>query len=170
MDNAGQRAPRSSLDPPVALRPIEAAELDAFVELVVSSYARERASAVDAWTEDTRRNARSQVQALLPQGLATPDQHLYSVLEGNAVVGHLWIGMNDVDGFRSAFIYDIHLCEDARGRGLGRQVMALAEETARGLGARDIELHVFAQNTRARRLYEGLGYRITSVSMRKRLG
>lgn len=157
-------------DLPVALRPLDATELDAFVELVISSYAGERASAVDARPADAQRNARSQVEALLPQGLGTPDHHLYSVLEGNAVVGHLWIGMTGVDGFRSAFIYDIHLREDARGRGLGRRVMALAEEAARGLGARDIELHVFAQNTRARRLYESLGYRITSLSMRKRLG
>ncbi|WP_437816038.1 GNAT family N-acetyltransferase [Sorangium sp. So ce1078] len=155
---------------PVALRPLDVTELDAFVDLVVSSYGDERASAVDARTEDAQRNARSQVEALLPQGLATPDHHLYSVMEGNALVGHLWIGVTSVDGFRSAFVYDIHLREDARGRGLGRRVMALAEEAASGLGARDIELHVFAQNTRARRLYESLGYRMTSLSMRKRLG
>ncbi|WP_437578773.1 GNAT family N-acetyltransferase [Sorangium sp. So ce887] len=155
---------------PVALRSIDVTELDAFVELVVCSYADERASAMDARTEDAQRNARSQVEALLPQGLATPDHHLYSVLEGNAAVGHLWIGVTHVDGFRSAFIYDIHLREDARGRGLGRRVMALAEEAAHGLGARDIELHVFAQNSRARRLYESLGYRVTSLSMRKHLG
>ncbi|WP_437969267.1 GNAT family N-acetyltransferase [Sorangium sp. So ce260] len=155
---------------PVALRPLDVTELDAFVDLVVSSYGDERASAVDARTEDAQRNARSQVEALLPQGLATPDHHLYSVMEGDALVGHLWIGVTSVDGFRSAFIYDLHLREDARGRGLGRRVMVLAEEAARGLGARDIELHVFAQNTRARRLYESLGYRMTSLSMRKRLG
>ncbi|XXX78955.1 GNAT family N-acetyltransferase [Sorangium sp. So ce134] len=157
-------------DLPVSLRPLDAAELDAFVDLVARSYADERASAVEAQTEDALRNARSQVETFLSQGLATPDHHLFAVLEGSAVVGHLWIGLTTVDGFRSAFIYDIQLREGARGRGLGRRVMALAEETARGLDARDVELHVFAQNTRARRLYESLGYRITSVGMRKRLG
>ncbi|WP_437276729.1 GNAT family N-acetyltransferase [Sorangium sp. So ce375] len=157
-------------DLPVALRPLDVTELDAFLDLVVSSYASERASAVDARLEEARRNGRSQVEALLPQGLATPDHHLYSVLEGSVAVGYLWIGMNDVDGFRSAFVYDIHLREEARGRGLGRRVMVLAEEAARALGGRDMELHVFAQNTRARRLYESLGYRMTSLSMRKHLG
>ncbi|WP_437318794.1 N-acetyltransferase family protein [Sorangium sp. So ce385] len=157
-------------DLPISLRPLEVAELEAFVDLVVCSYAEQRASAVDARTEDEQRNARSQIEAFLPQGLATPDHHIYAVLEGSAVVGHLWIGMTSADGFRSAFLYDIHLREDARGRGIGRRVMALAEEVARGLGARDIELHVFAQNAPARGLYESLGYRITSISMRKHLG
>lgn len=157
-------------DLPVALRPLGVAELDAFLDRVVCSYAAERASAVDARTEDAQRNARSQVEALLPQGLATPDHHIYSVLEGNAAVGHLWIAVTSVDGFHSAFLYDIHLHEDARGRGVGRRVMVLAEAVARGLGARDLELHVFAQNTRARGLYESLGYRIASLGMRKRLG
>ncbi|AUX41606.1 uncharacterized protein SOCE26_030270 [Sorangium cellulosum] len=155
---------------PVSLRPLEPAELEAFIHLTVRGYAEERAEAVDARAEDAARNARAQVEALLPQGLATPDHHLFAVLEGDVAVGHLWIAVTSVDGFRSVFLYDIHLREDARGRGIGRRVMALAEEAARGLGARDLELHVFASNTRALRFYEALGFRITSVSMRKTIG
>jgi len=92
------------------------------------------------------------------------------VVEGELPVGHLWIAETGVDGFRSVFIYDVRLREDARGRGVGRRVMELAEDVARRLGARDLELHVFAPNARARRLYESLGYRSTSLGMRKTLG
>ncbi|WP_437835806.1 N-acetyltransferase family protein [Sorangium sp. So ce1153] len=152
---------------PISLRPLEATELEAFIRLTIAGYADDRAAAVNARAEDTQRNARNQVEALLPQGLATPDHHLYTVVEGDAAVGHLWLAVTDVDGFRSVVVYDIQLREDARGRGVGRRVMDLAEDVARGLGARDLELHVFAHNTRARRLYETLGYQTTSLCMRK---
>ncbi|WP_437667262.1 N-acetyltransferase family protein [Sorangium sp. So ce1182] len=155
---------------PITLRPMEVSELEAFIRLAIEGYADDRAVAVSARAEDARRNARAQVEALLPRGLATPDHHIYTVVEGDAAVGHLWLAVTDVDGFRSVIIYDIQLREEARGRGVGRRVMELAEEVASGLGARDLELHVFARNTRARRLYETLGYEITSLCMRKTLG
>nr|AYM52291.1 GCN5-related N-acetyltransferase [Sorangium cellulosum] len=154
---------------PITLRPMEASELEAFILHTIEGYADDRAVAVSARAEDARRNARAQVEALLPRGLATPDHHIYTVVEGDAAVGHLWLAVTDVDGFRSVVVYDIQLREEARGRGVGRRVMELAEEAASGLGARDLELHVFARNTRARRLYEALGYEITSLCMRKTL-
>jgi ribosomal protein S18 acetylase RimI-like enzyme len=155
---------------PVELRPLAATELDAVIDVVISGYGDERALAVDARPEDARGNARSQVEALLPHGLATPGHRLYVVLEGHVSVGHLWIAETSVDGFASVFIYDIRLREDARGRGIGRRVMELAEAVARSLGARDLELHTFAHNAPARRLYESVGYRTTSLGMRKTLG
>jgi len=47
--------------------------------------------------------------------------------------------------------------------------MLLAEELARTNGALSIGLNVFADNTVARNLYASLGYRETSVHMRKQL-
>ncbi len=44
------------------------------------------------------------------------------------------------------------------GRGAGRALMAAAEEWARGRGYRLLTLNAFSRNTRARRLYERLGY------------
>lgn len=156
-------------DPPVRLRPLEPSELGALIERIVASYGDERARAAEAPSEAGRRNARLQIASLLPLGLATPNHHLFAALEGEAIVGHLWLAMVDYDGFPSAYVYDLWLDDAARGRGLGRRVMELAEAAARRLGARDLELHVFAHNARARRLYESLDYRVTGVVMRKRL-
>jgi len=155
---------------PVSLRPLDPSELITVLERVISGYAGARVLAVDAPLADAERNARVQTEALLPNGLATPGHHLYGVMEGEVTVGHLWLAISAPDGFPIAFLYDITLREDARGRGLGRQVMALAEDAARSLGARDLELHVFAHNARARRLYELVGYRVTSLMMRKTFG
>jgi RimJ/RimL family protein N-acetyltransferase len=48
--------------------------------------------------------------------------------------------------------------ESARGRGLGRLAMEHIEELAKTLGAKHAQIGVFEFNTRARRLYETLGY------------
>jgi putative acetyltransferase len=42
--------------------------------------------------------------------------------------------------------------------GIGTALMAAAEEWARGVGVRKLELHVFPYNEAAVALYEGLGY------------
>jgi RimJ/RimL family protein N-acetyltransferase len=46
-----------------------------------------------------------------------------------------------------------------RRQGIGRALMAAAEEWARSAGVRKLELHVFPHNTAALELYRGLGYR-----------
>jgi ribosomal protein S18 acetylase RimI-like enzyme len=45
-----------------------------------------------------------------------------------------------------------------RGKGLGRRLLALADETGRSLGARGMSVIVSDANTGARRLYERCGY------------
>lgn len=50
------------------------------------------------------------------------------------------------------------LAADPPGRGVGRLLIAAAEETASSSGARLVGMAVAHTNTRARRLYERLGY------------
>ena len=69
----------------------------------------------------------------------------------------------------SWWVYDVEVDEQARGRGLGRRLMELAEVEVARLGGTSIGLSVFGTNSRARRLYESLGYEPTSIRMRKRL-
>ena len=85
-------------------------------------------------------------------------------MEGETPVGVIWFAMNGTGEARRAFLYDITLEDAHRGRGLGRQAMALFEAEARRLG-----LHVFGHNTRARELYEKLGYVAISVNLSKEL-
>jgi hypothetical protein len=59
---------------------------------------------------------------------------------------------------REAYLFDIELVPEARGRGLGRATMLAAEQTARSLGATRMGLNVFGHNTVAARLYDSLGY------------
>jgi len=55
-------------------------------------------------------------------------------------------------------VSDIVVASAGEGRGVGRALMAAGEEWAREQGYRLMTLSVFLQNTRARKLYEKLGF------------
>ncbi|MFF0201555.1 GNAT family N-acetyltransferase [Streptomyces sp. NPDC005017] len=114
---------------------------------------------------EAREKARSDNEALLPQGLDTPDV-LLSVLEHeSAPVGTLWLALAP----GRAYVYDVETDARFRGRGHGRSLMLLAESQAVAAGRRTIGLNVFVGNTPAERLYESLGYRPVGYSMYKQL-
>ncbi len=69
-----------------------------------------------------------------------------------------------------AKISDLVVLPTCRGRGIGTELVARAEEIARESGAADLYIGVLARNTGARRLYERVGFRDYFVSMAKPLG
>ena len=58
----------------------------------------------------------------------------------------------------SAHLEAIVVHPDARGRGMGRQLMLHTETEVRSQGAESLTLHVFSRNQRARALYEAQGF------------
>ena len=60
----------------------------------------------------------------------------------------------------------IGLLAEYRGRGIGRPLLAATIADARRYGLERIELDVFASNTRARRLYEALGFEAAGLRRR----
>ncbi len=58
----------------------------------------------------------------------------------------------------SAHLETLAVAKEAEGRGMGKALVRAAEETARARGAETMTLHVFGVNTRARGMYEKLGY------------
>jgi ribosomal protein S18 acetylase RimI-like enzyme len=57
-----------------------------------------------------------------------------------------------------AYIQTLEVLPAFRGRGIGAELLARAEESARAAGALSIELHVDMENAAAIRLYESHGY------------
>ena len=107
--------------------------------------------------------------ALLPQGLATPDQFFMHLQDdaSDERVGSMWWSESDKGGRRGAYVYNIEIDESARRRGFARAAFAELERVARGHGVQQIGLHVFGHNTGARRLYDELGFEPTSITLRK---
>ncbi|HSI47606.1 MAG TPA: GNAT family N-acetyltransferase [Ideonella sp.] len=66
-------------------------------------------------------------------------------------------------------VNSVCVCPEARGMGLGRAMMAQADDWAREHRATDMRLVVWAFNEQARKLYEELGYEVLSHTMGKRL-
>ncbi|GAA1404750.1 hypothetical protein AUR04nite_08090 [Glutamicibacter uratoxydans] len=67
------------------------------------------------------------------------------------------------------WIWDILIEDEFRRRGFGKSAMLLAENYASSQGAATLGLNVFGFNTTARRFYESVGYKTTSLKMRKTL-
>ncbi len=74
-------------------------------------------------------------------------------------VGQVWVDVIPTD---YAYLYALRVMEPLQGTGIGTHLIASAEALARGHSYRQIQLAVEKTNTRARRLYERLGYRIFS--------
>jgi ribosomal protein S18 acetylase RimI-like enzyme len=85
-------------------------------------------------------------------------QHRVRVLtDGAKIIGVLVLIRQD----RSLLVDNVAVHPDYQGRGLGRELMALAEEEARRLGFTTITLYTNERMTENVELYKKLGYRET---------
>jgi ribosomal protein S18 acetylase RimI-like enzyme len=146
-------------------------EYDAFVDHVIAGYARQQVDSGLLPEAEATAYAREQHQQVLPDGIATPNHHLWTVRDAtDAEVGLLWLHVHPRPGGDvEAFVYDVELLPDARGKGLGRATMLAAEDAARALGADLVRLNVFGHNEPAERLYTRLGYREAMLALARRL-
>ncbi|MBP8251516.1 MAG: GNAT family N-acetyltransferase [Herpetosiphon sp.] len=108
---------------------------------------------------------------MLPQGVDTPNQYLFSVLdaETGTKVGLIWFAERRNGSQSSAFIYDIVINEVFRQQGYGKQTMRMLETNVNELGLDTISLHVFGHNKTAIAMYQALGYETTNMLMSKKL-
>lgn len=135
------------------------------IENAASTYADQLAESADLGSADAAREAADQLARLLPDGLATPGMVFLVAETAGRVVGGVWLARRAGNGRDLAWVYDLHVDPDARGRGVARQLMLAAQQRARELGAPAVGLNVFAPNLVARRLYESLGYTVTAQQM-----
>ncbi|MEK2646180.1 GNAT family N-acetyltransferase [Bdellovibrio sp. BCCA] len=155
----------------IELRKMSAPEFSDYMKYAISNYAAEKQKGEGHSPEDALKISQEAYARQLPQGLETPDQFLFSVIEkatGNSV-GILWIAKKFNGEKPYAFIYDIELKPDHRGKGLGKILMNLMEDEVRKLGCSSVGLHVFGHNTSAIALYEKSGFYTTNRMMKKDL-
>ena len=133
--------------------------------------------------------AEREVEPELPHGEAVVDAYLTEMFKGcekwngqvfvaehgNATVGFVCVyarmTIADPDEAQKEFAYisDIAVLQQYRGRGIGRDLMARAEQYARQSGATTLRLVVLSRNTGAKQLYSTLGFRDRWVQMTKKL-
>ena len=155
----------------VTLRPMTPAEFEEWQEQLAQDYAQEQVAAGRWPREGAVQRALDESAGLLPQGLDTPRM---LVLRGHDAdgepVGRAWVALDGPRGIPgAAFLYDIEVVEERRGRGFGRALLVAVEDAARQAGATTLELNVFGQNRTAVALYDSAGYDVVTQQMRKTL-
>lgn len=108
--------------------------------------------------EDAMKQAEKEVYPLVPEGLKTPDQYCYMIVDGKKNVGYYWY--QTLENRTSAFICYIYIFEEFRRHGYARQTLNLYEAEIRSMGVKVTSLCVFKENTPATNLYTQLGYAI----------
>ncbi len=152
----------------VTLQPMSPEDIDPWLEQSKADHIADRVdTGEDPETARSVTNAIS--ERLFPDGVPAAGQYVFLVTEDALPVGSVWIGAGYEGPADVWFLWSIEIDVAARGHGLGRHAVRLAEEFARKSGATKLELNVFGNNSVARGLYESLGYRITTIQMSKLL-
>jgi ribosomal protein S18 acetylase RimI-like enzyme len=155
----------------MSVRKMTSAEYDIFHQHTIIEYARAHSS-VGSWSEeDALENSKQAIEELLPDRESTEKMLVLTALDAGGVsIGYLWIGLQRRGGSPGeAWIYDIELYEEFRGKGYGRALLAVAEKEVKNLGAKKLGLNVFGNNSVARHLYDSAGFTTTALQMSKDL-
>jgi ribosomal protein S18 acetylase RimI-like enzyme len=149
------------------LQPMTAAEYAVWVADAVSNYAQEFVDSGILDDQAAQERARKDFADLLPDGLDTENHLIWAArVEGaQPLVGTIWVKLVPERRPPHAFVYALDVDAGHRRRGYGQAIMeaAIGECRARGIGS--IGLHVFGHNDVARRLYDRLGFVVTSTNM-----
>lgn len=144
-------------------------EYDDWIVVETETYAADLARSTGETLEEARDRAELQLRRFLPQGSLTEGVFLMRVLDGvGEAVGTLWVGPHP-ERAGAGWVYDVEIDEHRRGEGLGRVAMLAAERIGREAGWSTLGLNVFGHNSRARGLYDSLGYGVAATTMTKAL-
>jgi ribosomal protein S18 acetylase RimI-like enzyme len=157
-------------DDELTLRTMNRSEFDEWLPWHIAQYAEKIAASgaipmAAAWEKARRDNER-----FFSAGFETRGQHVFRVLAGQVPVGWLWLGVPGPDPDPlMAWVFQVEVAPEYRGRGYGKAAMLLAEDEARARGMMSLGLNVHGQNTVARSLYDSLGYEPMSLQLKKAL-
>ena len=142
-----------------------------YVEAAVAGYAEDNVASGRWPAEGALARSRADFDASLPQGLESPDNHLFEIRAAGTglTVGSIWFAVREEHGLRTAFVYDVEVRPEYRRQGYATAAFQALEPLVRDLGLTSIGLHVFGHNTGAQALYGKLGYEVTGVNMQKGL-
>jgi ribosomal protein S18 acetylase RimI-like enzyme len=142
-----------------------------YVEAAVAGYAEDNVASGRWPAEGALARSRADFDASLPQGLESPDNHLFEIRAAGTglTVGSIWFAVREEHGLRTAFVYDVEVRPEYRRQGYATAAFQALEPLVRDLGLTSIGLHVFGHSAGAQALYGKLGYEVIGVNMQKRL-
>ena len=150
-----------------ALLAMSEAAFGHFLERTVPEYASEKVEAGNWPLEGSLERSKAEFERLLPDGLRTQKNFLYTITKDGSDVGVIWLAGSEDQ--TKGFIYELYVAEANRGQGIAYAAMRLLESEALRHGFTSLGLHVFGHNRVAQRLYKKLGFAVTNINMAKAL-
>ena len=154
--------------PMTVLRPMTATECAAWLLQTVPAYAADKVAS-GQWSEEASLElSKKEFEELLPQGLDSPDNHLFTIVDSrSAPVGVLWFAVKTRFNARIAYVFDVSVWPERQREGHAFRAFHALEDEVRQLGLSGIALHVFGHNMGAQALYAKLGFHPTNISLFK---
>lgn len=155
----------------VSLNPIDPKDFDVFMNQAIDVYTQDNIKSGTWQPDEALEKSREEFHRLLPEGLKTKDQYLFTILDNNSnnKISVLWVQVKMNTSPRKAFICDFIIEPQFRGQGYGKQVLQALDEKLIQMNVESVSLHVFAHNTNAVGLYKTVGYLPTNLYMKKTL-
>lgn len=153
----------------VQLIPMTESEFQSYLEGAIKDYAEDKVKAGNWLPEEALLKSTEVFSSLLPQGVSSEGQYLFSIRESSTdpYLGMIWFAVNEQAQQRSAFICNFSVLEAFRGIGYGKAALVALEDKIRELEITTISLHVFGHNKTALALYQKMGYETTNINMSK---
>lgn len=148
------------------LRPVTQKEYEFWLQRSLGEYKNEQIKSGLSEAEAEEKSG-ADFNRYLPDGPQSPDQYLFSIKDQDSSIGFIWFCERGNPENRKAYLLDIVIEEEHRGKGYGKKAMLLLEEKVKSLGLKHIGLHVFGHNHRAYELYKKLGYVEINIVMEK---
>ncbi len=146
------------------------AEFEEWLPRIIAGYAEHIAASGAMPAAAAREKAERDSARSFSAGFETRGQHVFRLLAEKVAVGWLWLGVPGPDPDPlMAWVFQVEVAPEYRGRGYGRMAMLLAEDEARARGMTSLGLNVHGQNRVARSLYDSLGYEAMSLQLKKPL-
>jgi ribosomal protein S18 acetylase RimI-like enzyme len=152
----------------VEVRPMSGEEFAEWVPGLRERYAADMVDQAGATADGARKKAAADMERLFPGDKPADGQDVFVIEADGRRAGELWVAEreDELTG-RGLWIYDVHVDDAFRRKGLGRKAMLFAEEEARRRGVSRVSLNVFGGNDVARSLYRSLGYEELATLMGK---
>ncbi|MGC5309143.1 GNAT family N-acetyltransferase [Micromonospora zamorensis] len=153
----------------LTLTPMTAQELARLLVSLEQGYADDLVAHRGMTPEAALDRSVNQIRESLPAGAATEGALLRMARVGDTEVGWIWVTLPTTAAPDQAWIHNIEVHEEHRGRGYARRMIQLIEAELAHLDVPELGLNVFGTNTVAIGLYRSLGFEVTSQQMAKRL-
>ena len=146
-----------------------------YIKKAIQQYAEEVAQSKGIDLDKALELSNEEFNSLLPNGLKSENQYLNTIInDENENIGIMWFSTESDYGKNEAFLCDIEINKEYRGKGYGHESMKLLESKVKELNLAVIGLHVFLHNEIACSLYNKIGYQEikrgkTGVIMKKTL-